>query len=87
MDDVKNKIGVIILGVILLIFIFGGYFLKNYMVNGMGDKTKDNTNKIIEDIRINKEKDYIYFDNAKELIDDIYEQDLIFSDIDYRIYK
>ena len=60
MDDVKNKIGVIILGIILLIFIFGGYFLKNYMVNGMGDKTKDNTNKIIEDIRINKEKDYIY---------------------------
>ena len=41
MDDVKNKIGVIILGVILLIFIFGGYFLKNYMVNGMSDKTKD----------------------------------------------
>ena len=47
MDDVKNKIGVIILGIILLIFIFGGYFLKNYMVNGMGDKTKDNTNKVI----------------------------------------
>ena len=79
MDDVKNKIGVIILGVILLIFIFGGYFLKNYMVNGMGNKTKDNTNKVVEDIRINKEKDYIYFDNAKELIDDIYEQDVIIN--------
>ena len=79
MDDVKNKIGVIILGVILLIFIFGGYFLKNYMVNGMSDKTKDNTNKVVEDIRINKEKDYIYFDNAKELIDDIYEQDVIIN--------
>ena len=79
MDDVKNKIGVIILGIILLIFIFGGYFFKNYMVNSFKDNTKDSTNKPAEDIRINKEKDYIYFENAKELIDDIYEQDVVIN--------
>ena len=85
MDDVKNKIGVIILGVILLIFIFGGYFLKNYMVNGMGDTTKDNTNKIIEDIRINKEKAYKILQTIgvkKELLEEVYKK-LINQDVYY----
>ena len=79
MDDTKNKIGVIILGIILLIFIFGGYFLKNYLVDSFKEKSHNTTKEKVEDIRINKEKDYIYFENAKELIEDIYEQDVVIN--------
>lgn len=79
MDDFKNKLGVIVLGIILLTFIFGGYFLKNYLVDSFNKSNKTTKNEPTSDIRISSDKDYIYFDNANELIEDIYEQDVVIN--------
>ena len=45
MDSTKNKIGVIFLGIVLLIFIVGGYFFMKYMVN---NPTKEKKKGIVE---------------------------------------
>ena len=64
MDNTRNKFGVIVLGVILLFFIVGGYFFMDYMLK-TPDKDKKNNKQEPEvvDLRINKSKDYIYYDN------------------------
>lgn len=80
MDELKNKIGIVVLGIILLIFIFGGYFLKNYLVDSFDKKNNSGKDEVSNvDIRINKDKDYIYFDNAFEIVEDIYEQDVVIN--------
>ena len=44
------------------------------------DKTKSTRkDQEITDIRINKKKDYIYFENTTEIINDIFKQDVIFN--------
>ena len=71
MDNTRNKFGVIVLGIILLFFIVGGYFFMDYMLK-TPDKGKKNNKQEPEvvDLRINKSKDYIYYDNETEIIDD-----------------
>ena len=77
MDNTKNKIGVIFLIIVLLLFIVGGYFFMEYMLK-TPDKTKSvRKDQEITDIRINKKKDYIYFENTTEIINDIFKQDVI----------
>lgn len=79
MDNTKNKIGVIFLIIVLLLFIVGGYFFMEYMLK-TPDKTKSTRkDQEITDIRINKKKDYIYFENTTEIINDIFKQDVIFN--------
>ena len=79
MDNTKNKIGVIFLIIVLLLFIVGGYFFMEYMLK-TPDKTKNaRKEQEITDIRINKKKDYIYFENTTEIINDIFKQDVIFN--------
>ena len=79
MDNTKNKIGVIFLIIVLLLFIVGGYFFMEYMLKAP-DKTKSTKkDQEITDIRINKKKDYIYFENTTEIINDIFKQDVIFN--------
>lgn len=79
MDNTKNKIGVIFLIIVLLLFIVGGYFFMEYMLK-TPDKTKSaRKDQEITDIRINKKKDYIYFENTTEIINDIFKQDVIFN--------
>ena len=65
--------------IVLLLFIVGGYFFMEYMLK-TPDKTKSTRkDQEITDIRINKKKDYIYFENTTEIINDIFKQDVIFN--------
>lgn len=86
MDNTRNKFGVIVLGVILLFFIVGGYFFMDYMLK-TPDKDKKNNKQEPEvvDLRINKSKDYIYYDNETEIIDDIFKRDVIINIEGYEI--
>lgn len=79
MDNTKNKIGVIFLIIVLLLFIVGGYFFMEYMLKAPDKKRNTKENQDIVDIRINKKKDYIYFENTTEIINDIFKQDVIFN--------
>ena len=86
MDNTRNKFGVIVLGIILLFFIVGGYFFMDYMLK-TPDKDKKNNKQEPEvvDLRINKSKDYIYYDNETEIIDDIFKRDVIINIGGYEI--
>lgn len=79
MDNTKNKVGVIFLGIILLIFIVGGYFFMKYMVNNPSEEKKKGIVELKNEVRINNKKDYIYLDNSVEIIDDIFKQDIILN--------
>lgn len=79
MDNTKNKIGVIFLIIVLLLFIVGGYFFMEYMLKTPNKTKSTRKDQEITDIRINKKKDYIYFENTTEIINDIFKQDVIFN--------
>jgi len=79
MDNSKNTIGIISLVVIILLFVIGGFFFMNYMV----DKSKNSTNKDnvteVTEHRIDPTKDYVYYENSEELIDEIFIEDVILN--------
>lgn len=77
MENTKNKIGVAILIIILLVFSVGGYFFMNYMVNEGGNTKK--SKKEVADLRIDESKDYIYFENTEEIIEEIFKEDVILN--------
>ena len=79
MDNTKNKVGVFFLIIVLLTFIIGGYFLMDYMVNNPSKEVKANIKEVKKDVRINNKKDYIYFENSTEIIDEIYKADLVLN--------
>ena len=61
------KIGLFIL--LLLIFIFGGYIFTSYIIKEKPHvEKKPEVIKEIKDYRLDKSKDYIYYDEAKNLI-------------------
>lgn len=76
MDNNRNVGGVVFLGIIILIFVIGGYFLMNYMTKDNNDKEKMEE---INDLRINTSKDYIYFENTEEIEDEIYKEDIVLN--------
>ena len=68
MEKFKNTLGIITLIVILLIFVVGGFFTMRYFTHykkNVKDSTKE---KEIVDIRLDKSKDYFYYNNEEELI-------------------
>ncbi len=79
MDNSKNKLGVIFLILVLLTFIIGGYFFMKYMVNNPSKEKKTTITEVKKDVRINNKKDYIYFENSEEIIDDVIKQDLVLN--------
>lgn len=79
MDSAKNKMGVIFLGIVLLVFVVGGYFFMKYMVENPTKEKKKGIVELKNEVRINNKKDYIYFDNSAEIIDDIFKQDVILN--------
>lgn len=79
MDSTKNKMGVIFLGIVLLVFVVGGYFFMKYMVENPTKEKKKGIVELKNEVRINNKKDYIYFDNSVEIIDDIFKQDVILN--------
>lgn len=78
MEERKNIFGVILLVIVLLLFSVGGYFLMNY-VNNLPFEEKKEIKEEVVDLRINKSKDYIYFDNTKEVIEEVYHEDVIIN--------
>ena len=80
MDNTKNTIGAIFLGIIILAFIIGGFFAMKYLTNPKNIKKEEKTNEELKtELRINTSKDYIYFDNTKEIIGEIYKEDVVLN--------
>ena len=69
MRRIKNYWGMIVLTIIMLIFVVGGFFTMRYFTHYRKNKstTSSETKKEI-DIRIDKSKDYFYYNNEEELI-------------------
>lgn len=79
MDNTKNKVGIISLVVIILLFVIGGFFFMNYMVDKSKNETKkDNVTEVTEH-RIDTKKDYVYYENSEELIDEVFIEDVILN--------
>lgn len=76
MDSSKNIGGVIVLGIIILTFVIGGYFLMDYMTKETEVKEKKTE---VNDLRINTSKDYIYFENTEEIEEEIYKEDVVLN--------
>lgn len=77
----KNTVGAIALAVVLLLFIVGGYVAMRYFTEdnfGSGILPKKNE-KI--DIREDKSKDYLYFTNGEEFLEEeeIHREDAVFN--------
>lgn len=63
----RSKFGFISFLVVVLLFIVGGYFLTDYLVNGdftFGTNSLDNVVELV-DYRIDKTMDYIYFEERE----------------------
>lgn len=70
MEKIKNTVGIVSLVLILLIFIVGGFFAMKVLTKEK--KNEDITESNIEgriDIREDKSKDYIYYENGEEIIE------------------
>lgn len=78
MENTKNKIGAIFLLIFILFIIIGGYFFMNYTINNdKNPKEKETSTK--NEVRIDTTKDYIYYENEVELIDEVYKRDLVLN--------
>ena len=83
MIERKNIFGLILFGIILLLFIVGGYFFMDYMLNDYQEKPKEENESITElkEIRLDSTKEYIYFENSEEFLpeEEIYKEDVIIN--------
>ena len=52
MDNTKNKIGAIFLGLILLTFIIGGYFLMRYIIKNPNNEKNIGIKEVKKDVRL-----------------------------------
>ncbi len=77
MDNTKNIVGLIFFIIILCIFIVGGYFFMEYILDNYESKEKGNVVEIKE-IRIDAQKDYVYLENTEEIIP---EENISLSDV------
>lgn len=80
MDNGKNIFGVIVLVLIILLFSIGGYFLMKYMTDEDNNKS-DNNIEDVADSRIDKTKDYIYFEDVEDIIvsEEISKMNVVFN--------
>lgn len=79
MEDTKNKIGVILLVIILLLFSVGGFFVMNYMVNETNNPHDKKSGENAKEVRIDTTKDFIYFENSEELIHEVFKEDVVIN--------
>lgn len=68
MDNTKNVLGLIIFILILLLFVVGGYFFMDYMLNDFSRESNDDGITEIKEIRIDDTKDYIYYENTEDIL-------------------
>ncbi len=82
MDNYKNKFTLILFIIVVFVFIIGGFIFMKYMINMNNNEPNDDSNNdsITEviDIRIDKDKDYIYFEETDHLLEDF---QIIYADV------
>lgn len=81
MEKTRNIIGAVLLLFIILTVSVGGYFFMKYMTTEQKETTTRKDNKKKKDIRIDVTKDYLYYENAEEFLEEaeIEKQDVIFN--------
>lgn len=70
MERCKNVIGITILLIVILTFIIGGYFLMQYYTKEPTLK-KEEPSKPSIDLREDKSKDYVYYENGVEVLEEM----------------
>lgn len=66
----KNVWGMIFLTIIILSFVVGGYFAMDYFTQVKEDVKTDKPKEETVDLRIDKTKDYIYYENGEEILEE-----------------
>lgn len=69
MENNKNVLGMTLLLIIILFFSVGGFFLMRYFTSDNHGKNKANIEEVIKDLRLDKSRDYIYFENGEEVLE------------------
>ena len=79
MDNGKNVLGVILLIIIILTFVVGGYFLMDYVLHE--EKESKNESKEIVDLKIDNTKDYIYYEDGTHVLhsEEIHKENVIIN--------
>lgn len=72
MEKTRNIIGFVLLIIIILTVSVGGYFLMRYMTKDQTVLSSNNSKKVKknEDVRIDNTKDYIYYENEEEFLEE-----------------
>ena len=78
MDNTKNVIGLVAFIFILLIFVVGGYFVMDYMLDNPRNENNNNGITEIKEIRIDDTKEYVYFDNTDDIL---HEEHIVKEDV------
>ena len=78
-ENLKNKLGFWIFFIIVLTLLIGGFIFTKYTINE--DKNKKEREKIKIDLRIDKNKDYIYYINEETISEsaEIYYKDVVIN--------
>ncbi len=82
MEKTRNIIGAVLLLLIILTVSVGGYFFMKYMTKEHKDTPLNNeTTKNEKDVRIDVTKDYLYYENAEEFLEEaeIEKQDVVLN--------
>ena len=69
-ENFKNKLGFWTFFLIVLTLAIGGYFLTNYLLYEEKNNKEKNNNEENISYKIEEAKDYIYFENEEEIIDE-----------------
>ncbi len=77
MENTKNKIGMFLLLLVLTFFVVGGFYFKEYMIKNT--KSSDVPLENVDDKKQDSSKDYIYFENEKEIMEDIIKEDVVIN--------
>ena len=83
-ENLKNKLGFWAFFFLVLFLAVGGFFFTDYLVNKPKEgEVNENSNQETIDYRIDKNKDYIYFINEEDIIDEeeasVYYKDVIIN--------
>lgn len=80
-ENFKSKIGFGLFVLIILFFAIGGYFFTNYALREPDKKNNSNTQKEKINYKIDKDKDYIYFENKQTISEgaEIYYRDVVIN--------
>lgn len=82
-ENFKNKLGFWMFFIIVVFLAIGGYFFTDYILNVKEEVSKNNKKEEKINYKIDEEKNYIYFQNEKSIIDEddveVYYKDVIIN--------